>query len=246
VAWTAWVAAPLEPDARHNPQSFAAPDDLDPEVVSGIHPAWLPDSRRWVALIQVYDRDSRQFSFLRAVVHDTEDPAADRTIAITDLPGIMVMGIITGERPTGASGEAVLLCDVRMDQDAQENGVDSVELYAVPLDTDTTPVAPERWTVPLPGRRNLWWGALAPDGKQIAWLFSSFSATGISSEIGMSGLNGEDMRSLCTIPGTIVSDPDTPSGEQFLFPIPMSLAWLPTGRAISYRYGDSLLVVAVD
>ena len=70
------------------------------------------------------------------VVHDTQDPRADRTIAIEGMPGILVLGVTAAERPSGTSGESMLLNDVKEDMDAQRYGVNEMELYAVPLNAE--------------------------------------------------------------------------------------------------------------
>jgi len=211
-----WITAALDGSTAEHRRY-----PMTPRITGG-HPLWFSDSRRWAALVQKYE--NQVHSIEEAGVFTLNDLETEQHVTITEGSDGLLVGMDYG-------GDALFRLPewkVRVAERAL--------MLRIPLRPGT--VTPTRFEIQLPSAAFIWDIVSSPDGTQLAWVLGGANPRSDPHEIWLSGIAGEDMRPLASVPLFIENSDQRVTGKRCHFP--RKLAWRPGGEVVSFIYRNAL------
>lgn len=191
---------------------------------------WMPDSRRWVELQQVYRNDAYKFTY--AVIHSLDHPQGVRKVRISSLADGMVAGI-------SRSSQVVVHTD-----DRQQEASSHADFAEIGLDSKAA--SARKYRIRLPHEARLWEVVMSPQGDRLAWLLSrNRESKGLPDmySLWVSDLKGGHMREIGHVEAQSEKTTSSPTGDRTH--APQTVRWTPGGKRLSFLYKDALYTVPV-
>ena len=204
-----WVAATFEGQQQAWAQGI---DPYNSTTDIGGHAFWMPDSERWVELVNRYK--NCVYSIHYANVYEPGKPAPIRTVRIRGLRD----GLPVGIRQDGT---------VVMHTSFYERGkpVQQIDLSLVSVEADTATA--RKLSVPIPISNRVSDVKLSPRGDRLAWILEQERSGKRLYTVYIADADGAHVRPVGSVEGIT-------SGTGYTWA--RDLQWLPDGKQVSFVY----------